>query len=909
MRGVRWRFDRGIRLVGRPAEGEARWIQDALVEQGRLRPVALPDHAATEVVEPGVTCIWKRRNQRRLSVRGRWYGVCAVPGQEILCYTEEGTYPQKEIAGRVYPLGIPQPSFAIQKSPTVYESRYDMTVSTGGQYPYSSTVFYQFMMKGPLGYLPPTDPIKVVFPDAPEGVVSRTSNAFARKPWLFTKSEEDYDLRYEDKYTEDGAKDDGRGVFQVKILLPRPVGFKGYTGCMIFAGATAETVALIYEAKPNESEFIDAGTNNVGKALSSYASGVVKEATYTHAYVFRDGGYESEGAPAAMSEAFDLAKGTVLSFDALMDGYWDQPGLQSYPVALSGPVLGPATMGEAEVRPPASLALQMDDECSFGLNVGLSANLEHPDGLGLATYLNAVPSCSQIASSYRVTTAGVKGNYHANMVTFPELYGKVTSLLNFNKVQSIPGGTLVSWAYDDHFGGIRVNLGRHGLTTGEKIVLYQSLAGLITKSSVVEFMRDVSNPGFGWFVGDTPWDWKTADVIRWARNLLYLPINNTGRTIPLQNLVAPGTFVRLNESSIGTLLAVAFPSANGLFLQGDLEGLAYLGTGVNLLTDPITLEFYDRNAGLRGRRIFRQDSGEFLQVDEIPIWQTKYMDCRPVESLGAAFTGEYIDESGSPILATPPPSDLTNLIQHDNLLAGLSGGVIRLSVPGRHDAWPEAYYFKPDDIPVGLVSFGGAIIVGCRNSISRIDGGPSPATMRITRTQCEDGLLAPRSLQGTPHGLIFLGTQGITITDGHTSRCITDDRVKVWNLFSRRQSDENTGLLSPGTIGAHVFDTRMGKGASWVAAAEDSTTISALAIDGTLGLTRVTGHLDWSSIGSVYHRGRYIIYQRSNLVEEGCGAWMVDLSSNPSQLLHLGFSPIDAWVDGNDLWLLLNGDQ
>jgi hypothetical protein len=235
--------------------------------------------------------------------------------------------------------------------------------------------------------------------------------------------------------------------------------------------------------------------------------------------------------------------------------------------------------------------------------------------------------------------------------------------------------------------------------------------------------------------------------------------------------------------------------------------------------------------------------------------------------------------------------------------------VVRLSVPGRPDAWPENYYFKPDDIPVGLASYGGSIIVGCRNSISRIDGGPSPATMRITRTLCEDGLLAAHSFQGTPHGLVFLGTRGICITNGHESRCISDDKVKIWNLFSRRQVSDLGEALAGFTVGEHAFDTLKGAQASWVAAAEDATAIGALTIDGVLGIPRVDNAVDWDGIGSAYHRGRYFLYQRSNAGSEGCGSWMVDLSSNPSQMLHLGFSPLDTWVDGNDFWLLLNGDQ
>jgi hypothetical protein len=914
MRSIRWRFDRGIRLVGRPSEGEARFIQDALVEHGRLRPIALPNHNTQEDVTGGVTCIWKRRNMRRVSVRRRHYGICAVPGQEILCYTEDGTYPQKEISGRVYPLGIPQPRFAIQKSPESYEARYSLTVKTGGRYNYSTTIYYCFVMKGPMGYMPATEAVAVVFPDGSD-TPSAAAGARERKPWLFTKSDEQYDLKYDDSAKESGGKDDLLGRFKVEIVLPRPIGFKGYTGCMVFCGSTAENLNLIYEATPDESIFTDNGMSDTGKSLASIVGTGTKEAIYTHAYVFRDGGYESEGAPAAISESLKLGSGTILTFDPDLDGYWEQSGRQTIQVALTGSVLGPATMGEATQPVAVSLGAAFDDQGSFGLNCALAAPVDHPDGLGLATYMGANIGCPQIAKPYRTTVAGVKGSHQASKINFPELHGKVIDLVGFNKVRSISGGTVASWRHDEHYGGIRVNLGDHGLTTGERVLLYLDPGASKdspSKKGVYEFMRDVSNPGFGWLVGDTPWDWKTDEVIRWARNLLFLPINNTGRSVTVQSLIEPGTFVRLTHERFGTLTALAFPSASGLYLQGDWSELEYLGLllpTVNVITTPITLDFYARNAGIVGRRIFRQDSGEFLMVEEIPIWQTRYSDCRPVASLGNALTGEYLDESGSPVLTTPPPSDLTGLIQHENLLAGLSGGVVRLSVPGRPDAWPENYYFKPDDIPVGLASYGGSIIVGCRNSISRIDGGPSPATMRITRTLCEDGLLAAHSFQGTPHGLVFLGTRGICITNGHESRCISDDKVKIWNLFSRRQVSDLGEALAGFTVGEHAFDTLKGAQASWVAAAEDATAIGALTIDGVLGIPRVDNAVDWDGIGSAYHRGRYFLYQRSNAGSEGCGSWMVDLSSNPSQMLHLGFSPLDTWVDGNDFWLLLNGDQ
>jgi hypothetical protein len=431
-------------------------------------------------------------------------------------------------------------------------------------------------------------------------------------------------------------------------------------------------------------------------------------------------------------------------------------------------------------------------------------------------------------------------------------------------------------------------------------------------------LRSNSDPTLIFMRGKPHGNWPnlTNGILHYCRNMGYLHLGLDAASLAIIQKLVPGTMVRITGPfpNGASQVFACYPSAQSLYFAGDWTGLEYLN--FTPAATAITLEFFPNNNGIVGRNIYRSNTGEWLLVDTIPINKRTYQDVTPDTKLGVAMTGAFSSGSGQTVLATPPPRNLRQLTPHLNALHGISAGEVRWTPPARPDAWPAGYSFPPDSPPVALASFDNALTVLCKNRIFRLDGVPDAYSP--SPTLAEDGCLAAGSVQVTPFGMIFLAPRGICLFDGQRSRCLTEGRLELWHLFPRWQVNRdqttraNFGFYDHDRNGVqvnHIMDSLKGAGASWLAAFEDATLLNACSQDDLFSGRQSLDSQDWYSLGSAFHRGRYYLFVRSWQTGEGCGCWVMDFNLPGYRLTHIGLQPMDAYVDGNDFLLLLNGDQ
>ena len=250
----------------------------------------------------------------------------------------------------------------------------------------------------------------------------------------------------------------------------------------------------------------------------------------------------------------------------------------------------------------------------------------------------------------------------------------------------------------------------------------------------------------------------------------------------------------------------------------------------------------------------------------------------------------------------PPPPNLRGLTNHNGSLFGMVDEDVRWTPKGRPHAWPPQFRERPPAYPQALVPCGHGLLVLTAAGGWRIDGA-EPTSYFITKTGVQDGILAPLSAVETPHGVVFLGSRGIIITDGHTARCLTEDKIRPWQFFPARQLRQDGATEAGSVAGARSMDTRMGAGQSWVASMESSELLTALAVDKALGLEERQSMLLASRAKAAYANGKYYLYMPAHEALEGHGCWVVDFERGGA-LFHIGIQPFDMAPDGPDIYLL-----
>lgn len=949
MRNLRWDFTQGITLLGRPNKGQARFLMDGMMENGRIRPISKPDvgtlTCVTGLAGAGqqVASVWMRRNLMHYGAQLRKWAPIMRAGVEVDCFSPEAVppgnslgnaFPQKFIAGRYYPLGIPQPNTPPRPLPyndmlTIGGTFYE----TGGVLDSDADFYYCVLIKLQNGYVQ-SDTIHLTSVATPYNPTDNTGNLLSILYNTPTSLSEGSPAPT--------ASSTKIGSYSTKFNWTPPSSLPGFMGIAIFRGegSSAEgSLMLIADLDASVNSYFDNGQTsvygtNLSTSLTDYKTAndiqaLPTTAQYVHTYQFSQNGYTVEGAPSTPSTALPVGVQGGLQFDLVGDGFWSMPGLQT--ITLTNAVVkGPATLGESYTAKSVAMGgVWTNNQTGMGI-VGSVTGGDIPAGFGAQAFLAGV-NAPAVRVNYVMTPNGDGTQSITQQLLLPEFWG-VTSLTTMDTLKTFHGGSVYSFFTEKGIGisGSALNAlalqaqpaatSTTGLgfpcCSGEEIILYQPDSGhsAVQNAEIFPVIRNNATSNLLYVRGNPNAKWpSTYNSIRWARNLGYISLGGFSST---QQSLAPGTLVLISGiPNVTPKVFTAYPSPQGLYLAGDWTGLEYLNWTPAPAT--ITLSFYPNNNGINARNIYRVDTGAWLLVDSIPIDQRTFQDTISASNLGEALQGAITTSGGETVLALPPPQSLRGLTVHLNALHGIAGDQVVYSPPGWPDAFPTAFSYQPDSNPVALASFDSALIVLCRNRIFRLDGS-NPDSYIPSPTLAEDGCLAAGSVQVTPFGLVFLGTRGICLFDGQHSECLTLGRLEPWQLFPRWEANRNltfgnantiTDTNRAGTVMTHLQDSRKGLAASWIAAMENATLLNAASQDNLWTGVKASDVQDWYHIGSAFHRGRYYLYGRSWQMPEGVGCWVMDFNSPGYRLLNLGLQPIDTCVDGDDFYLLLNGDQ
>ena len=215
---------------------------------------------------------------------------------------------------------------------------------------------------------------------------------------------------------------------------------------------------------------------------------------------------------------------------------------------------------------------------------------------------------------------------------------------------------------------------------------------------------------------------------------------------------------------------------------------AFLAASELSVSQPYTVEFADATDDYQFYKwwnLYRTDNGEWLRVAQLPLDVTTYEDKKPSSELGGPPDSWYT-ENDVEVLFRPPPSGLHSIVTHYGMEFGCFEHTVRWTPVNRPDAWPDAFQISFPYRPYALASWKGTMIVLCSDAIYHING-TIPTILTRFKTEAEVGILAPRSVQKTEKGLLYLGAPGVMLFNGNSAICITENRIPAsfWQSPSR----------------------------------------------------------------------------------------------------------------------------
>lgn len=216
-------------------------------------------------------------------------------------------------------------------------------------------------------------------------------------------------------------------------------------------------------------------------------------------------------------------------------------------------------------------------------------------------------------------------------------------------------------------------------------------------------------------------------------------------------------------------------------------------------------------------RIYRTgDVPGWLLVKELPAATTSYKDFMSPEFLGAAPESIYV-ENDQDVVFDIPPSDLTGIIIHYNMLFGISGNSIRWTPIGEPDAWPVTFQISFPHAPVALASYAGYLVVLCLDRPYIINGF-SPTSLTRMGTLVEDGCIAPYSVQIINNRLYYLARRGIMEFDGTSAQCITEGRISPGYFLAPSKLATNIKSWIIPTEASYNYSALIGSNNVWIGA-------------------------------------------------------------------------------------------
>jgi hypothetical protein len=188
------------------------------------------------------------------------------------------------------------------------------------------------------------------------------------------------------------------------------------------------------------------------------------------------------------------------------------------------------------------------------------------------------------------------------------------------------------------------------------------------------------------------------------------------------------------------------------------------------------IKYIPNNDYIYARRLYRiGDTGEFLKVKDVPLWETTFVDARANILLSDAISSNYTD-NGIEVLYDAPPVGMREIISHYDMKFGIIGNSVRWTPNGVPDAWPEQYSQEFKYEPLAIRSWEQGVLVLCEDALYMLVGNTA-STMSIAGTEAVDGCIAPGSVQATSVGVFYLSKRGLMLYQGGRAECVTELRI------------------------------------------------------------------------------------------------------------------------------------
>ena len=392
-------------------------------------------------------------------------------------------------------------------------------------------------------------------------------------------------------------------------------------------------------------------------------------------------------------------------------------------------------------------------------------------------------------------------------------------------------------------------------------------------------------------------------------------------TTPNTNLGNSGTGFSITLGSVfnGTGASVTVTSTlddvtiNGLYRvytidldgnpipEGSFDVNEYIGTWKAPTELGAYAQWVPFNGYYRYWNLYRTGAaGAFQLVDQIDIYSSNYLDKTSTEYLGTTPSSYYTDNGiFGPVQVDfiPPPLGLQSLTSHYGMLFGVDGQRVKWTPIGQPDAWPDVFYYDFTYKPLALSSFGTGIIVLCEDAIYRIDGN-RPSEMSLSKTNANEGCIAPYTVQKTNKGLIYLSKRGLMIFDGMDAQCITDNRIPSNMLLGPSKLENPVDFWwMPTKLGYFYGNFAFNDGVYFT--------------DESANRFYQTNPIPSAiyDIKSFYHNGRYYLVYTTSDFYSAHTTLCVDLQIEGFPITTLGLKPIDVIVNELDDAYALFGNQ
>ena len=292
-------------------------------------------------------------------------------------------------------------------------------------------------------------------------------------------------------------------------------------------------------------------------------------------------------------------------------------------------------------------------------------------------------------------------------------------------------------------------------------------------------------------------------------------------------------------------------------------------------------------------------AGSFQLVKKVPVTQALFLDAKTTAKLGAP-TPSYYEEVGVfgriTVSYNKPPLGMTGIISHLGMKFGIDGMLVRWSVSGKPDAWPDDFFAVLPNRPLKLLSYGQYVAIFCQDGIYLLTGNYH-SSMIFSKSLISEGCIAPRSVQLTNKGIIYLSKNGLILTNLQSMTNISEPKINKNILISksslpvRRAADgsvEESKILSwwiPTTASYFysnlVYSEGFGKEDYYVAEQN-----SIFPSQGTI-----------ESIGSFVYDNKYFIYWSDSDFFSGHTTLCVEMGRENFPITTLGMKPVDVHVD------------